>query len=985
MAWGLDTSGQTNVPPGLSNAVAIAAGDKFSLALKSDGTVAAWGAGDRGQTNVPFGLTNVVAISAGSQHALARLTDGSVVAWGDNAKGQTNVPGTVKSGVAVAAGDVFSIAISGSAPPFITTPLFSRSVLLGRSNSFSATITGSGPLSLRWARNNVPIVGATQTVLSLNPVQLEDAGVYSIVATNEFGTASASASLVVTQIGLWGTNSTFDPKGFGIMDVPPTLTNIATISAGRVHVVALKNDGTVLAWGGPSQQVIQVPPDLSNVVQVAAGNGFSLALTAQGNVTGWGINSLVNLQNFPDLKNIKAIAAGSDHALALRKDGTVVAWGNNFYGQTNIPSQLSNVVCIAASFSHSMALRADGRIVSWGGNVPAVTNVPPDATNVVDLAGSSGVSVSHTLALRSDGSLLGWGYPNDAIYIPTNLSKVATMAASPLNNVACFTDGRVLSWGDNWSGRTNLPPDLSGAVDVAAAEGATAVLIGAGPPFITTPVPDRTVASGCAVLVGAYATGTLPISYQWRFEGKDIPGQTSPVLAIEKAGFNDSGKYDLVVSNRLGTSISPEMVLQVVPVLITDSPQSQNALVGSEANLSVVATGENLRYQWQFNGKNLTGATNNVLNLDPLFLSKVGTYRVLVSNDFGSATSREASLQVGQIALWGALPATPMLPPNLTNIIGIAAGVGLGTALSSDHILLPYNEPSVIGVAWHEYGMVLREDGSALSITYGGVQRDVLASSNIVSVCVGRTHSLGLTADGKVLAWGWDRFGETVVPPDLSNTVAIAAGEAHSVALLADGSVRVWGDNRFGQLNVPSNLTNVIAISARGMHSLALRSDGSAVSWGAYQNESYTQDLISPPAMTNVIAISAGSEHDLALTSEGNVVAWGLNPSGQTNVPASVAGNIIAISAGAFHSMALAAERAPLQRAPLLNPTVVPGKAASFAIESEVNRVYRLEFKDSLEDPDWKALPLVAGTGNPITLLDSAPSTVCRFYRVRRW
>ena len=263
----------------------------------------------------------------------------------------------------------------------------------------------------------------------------------------------------------------------------------------------------------------------------------------------------------------------------------------------------------------------------------------------------------------------------------------------------------------------------------------------------------------------------------------------------------------------------------------------------------------------------------------------------------------------------------------------------------------------------------------------------MLASSNIVSVCVGRTHSLGLTADGKVLAWGMDTFGETIVPPDLTNAVAIAAGEAHSVAMLADGSVRTWGDNRFGQLNAPPDLTNAIAISARGLHSLALRSDGSAVSWGSYQNVYYIMDLISPPAMTNVIAISAGSEHGLALTSEGKVLAWGLDFLGQTNMPAAVAGNsnIIAISAGAFNSMALAAERAPLQRAPLLNPTVAPGRAASFAIESEVNRVYRLEFKDSLEDPDWKALPLVAGTGKPITLLDPAPSTACRFYRVRRW
>ena len=77
-----------------------------SLALKSDGTVVAWGYNYYGQTNVPSGLTNVVAIAGGYYHSLALKSDGTVVAWGYNDYGQTNVPSGLTNVVAIAGGVV---------------------------------------------------------------------------------------------------------------------------------------------------------------------------------------------------------------------------------------------------------------------------------------------------------------------------------------------------------------------------------------------------------------------------------------------------------------------------------------------------------------------------------------------------------------------------------------------------------------------------------------------------------------------------------------------------------------------------------------------------------------------------------------------------------------------------------------------------------------------------------------------------------------
>ena len=110
LAWGENFSGQlgdgttngrlTPVPvAGLTDVVAVAAGDSHSLALKSDGSAWAWGANYSGQlgdgtTNdqtlaVPVAtLTDVVAIAAGESHSLALRSDGSGWAWGANYSGQ---------------------------------------------------------------------------------------------------------------------------------------------------------------------------------------------------------------------------------------------------------------------------------------------------------------------------------------------------------------------------------------------------------------------------------------------------------------------------------------------------------------------------------------------------------------------------------------------------------------------------------------------------------------------------------------------------------------------------------------------------------------------------------------------------------------------------------------------------------------------------------------------------------------------------------
>jgi len=92
------------------------------------------------------------------------------------------------------------------------------------------------------------------------------------------------------------------------------------------------------------------------------------------------------------------------------------------------------------------------------------------------------------------------------------------------------------------------------------------------------------------------------------------------------------------------------------------------------------------------------------------------------------------------------------------------------------------------------------------------------------NIAAGFFNSLALRADGTVIAWGLNNFGQTNVPAGLSNVVGIAAGWHHSLAFMSDGTVVGWGAGMFladppdsfnyGQATAPAGLSNVVAIAA---------------------------------------------------------------------------------------------------------------------------------------------------------------------------
>jgi len=341
--------------------------------------------------------------------------------------------------------------------PFIATPFQEQTVFLGRPICFSATVWGEAPFTYQWQLNTTNLAndnrisGADTASLCIAVAHFDDIGEFTLTANNAYGTANqAIARLSVTPVCAWGISSQ--------AQVPAGTSNAVAIAAGDDHSLALRADGTVVAWGGRNWYgQTDVSPQATNVIAIAAGGNHSLALRADGTAVGWGINLYGQTDVPPQATNLIAIAAGYNHSLALRADGTVVGWGQNSWGQTAAPSQATNVIAIAAGRDHSLALRADGTVVAWGRNTSGQTNVPSFLTNVVAIAGGR----NHSLALVETGRRTPLRFDPAALRIETDGSlHVRLLGASGRGPVIVLASPDLITWTPVF---TNAP--VAGSVD----------------------------------------------------------------------------------------------------------------------------------------------------------------------------------------------------------------------------------------------------------------------------------------------------------------------------------------------------------------------------------------------------------------------------------------------------------------------------------------------------------------------------------------
>ena len=689
------------------------------------------------------------------------------------------------------------------------------------------------------------------------------------------------------------------------------------------------------------------------IVGISAGESHSVARCSDGTVAAWGRNFFGQLGNETTTDSSIAVAvstAGLRPGERLMEAGSGPTAAHSVAAIGTVPPPLATTLPAAAVADNRATLHGSasaqgsastvwfeyGLTTGYGNSVAAVPaaigGIDPVSVELALENLLSGTTYHFRMVAANDG---GTGVGEDVTFTTGDLSSLAALTPSAGVLTPSFAGSRL-----DYSLMLPFADDRVTLTPVCVHEGATVTVNG------------QAVASGSASEPLPLAVGETALTVV--VTGADTTtAQTYRVAVVrlpESFGFAAASDVPLSVSRLVASGMAPPVVLSYAPVPGTSLTLVRVAgtepIWGRFANLApgqeIYMSFEGIYYPFIVNYR---GGSGNDLVLE------WGNHRPLSwggnsSGSLGDGGTASSSLPVPVFAggaLWG------------RQVTAVSSSNTHTLALCADGTVAAWGDSyyGQLGVAG------LRSSNVPVRVNPSGA----LAGKRVIAVDAGRIHSLALCDDGTLAAWGENSAGQlgnnTTVTSALSvqvdaggvlagqRVVAISAGGGHSLALTADGWVAAWGSNSSGQLGIGTTTNakapmwvdrsgalagkRVVAISAGDSHSLALCSDGKLVTWGAngsgqLGNNSTTTSSV--PVLTRTgafagktpVAIACGENHNLVLCSDGSLVTWGANGSGQlgnngttnSQVPvavspsAALAGkSIVKIVAGITHNLVL--------------------------------------------------------------------------------
>ena len=452
------------------------------------------------------------------------------------------------------------------------------------------------------------------------------------------------------------------------------------------------------------------------------------------------------------------------------------------------------------------------------------------------------------------------------------------------------------------------------------------------PPAITSSPQNGVVPQDLEVTFAVTATGTEPLSYQWRLDGQPLVGASGTNCTVTSAQCTNAGSYDVVVTNAGGNITSSVAVLTVVsPPLLVYPPTNQSVLIGQAASFSVTATndcGGAPAYQWLHAGTNLAGATATSLNITNAQASNEGPYTVVVTNLGGSLTSAVATLTFNGPPAISSSPAAQFLVRGADALFSVRALGSAPLAYQWRHARVPLADAT--NSVWTRTNVQCGDIGGY----------DVVVTNALGSV----TSSLALLA--------------VASPPDFvslptDQTVAVGQTAAFSVSATNDcGSAPTYqwqhaGTNLAGATARTLTITGAQTADA-GAYTAVARNFG-----GALTSAVATLTVLVPPAIssgpTNQLSV-AGANVLFSVTATGSAplgYQWRLagvvvadatdSDYARTNIQCGDAGayEVIVTNAGGGVTSSVALLRVvspPLLAEPPTNQTIIMGQPAIFSV-----------------------------------------------------
>ena len=932
---------------------------------------------------------NFIGTNVTGTAAVPNVREGVFInAVGNTVGGVTNTPGT-------GAGNV----ISGNALEGVHLGTFFGGVSTGNrvfGNMIGLNAAGNAALpNLRGvlidggAKNNfigTSVTGA-RNVISGNTehgIYIADAGTTgnrvegNFIGTNAAGTAALGNKFDGVLIRNAATNNTIGGTTAGARNI---------ISGNGVPGRAGRS-GVVIADAGTSGNSVlgnYIGQDKSGAVALGnTGNGVSLTLAANSNTIG-------------------GTTAGARNIISGNYMGVIVGAGGGGGGNNN--SVLGNYVGTNAAGTAAIGNGAYGIAVADGSNHTITGNLVSGNRDVGILVFGSNANTIRTnlVGVAADGTT-ALGNVGNGIDIKGNNNIIGGVAAGQANTIAFNTGVGVSVQDDNEQGGISVGNSIRGnsihdngglgidlglngvsANDANDADGGAnnlqnypaltlATQSGAGQNLVLQGTLNST--AGRTFTVEAFANDAADPSgfgEGQTYLGSFVVGNGTFNQSLAFAG-NAANTFISLTATDNTSGDSSEfsravLVTQPVAITVTVNPNSVTLNIGATQQFNATVTGTtNQNVIWSVDG----GAANGTITAAGLYTAPAtpGTYIVRATSVADNTVSGTATVTVVSTAT-----GTPLLgwgynqfgsvgdgsninrpSPVTVNIIRNARLIDSG---GSHNLAVAGN----VLYAWGDNDSGQLGDGTRTSRNQPVVIAlpTGISAANLKAIACGWYHSLALTNDNRVLAWGLNKDGQCGVTPDspryitaprlvagLANIAQIAGGTIHSLALDSNGKVWAWGNNFYGQLGngtaqninatpkIVANLPKAKSISAGAGHSIALLSDGTAKAWGwnfygqlgdgfsGYQGNGDERVSAVPVTVKNVASgtqLSAGYAHNLILKSDGTLLSWGNNFYGQlgrstssandglaanvTDISGAVFGNVQTISAGSGHNLVI--------------------------------------------------------------------------------
>jgi Immunoglobulin domain/Immunoglobulin I-set domain len=522
-----------------------------------------------GNQTVTAGQTATFSVSATGTAPLSYL-------WrknGANISGATSNSFTTPATTTADSGSTFSVVVTNSAgsatsnnatltvnaaavAPSITSQPASQTVTAGQTATFSASATGTAPMSYQWRKNGASITGATSSSYTTPATTTADSGsTFSVVVTNSAGSASSNNATLTVNAAAVAPSITSQPGNQTV-----TSGQIATFSVSATGTAPLsyqwRENGLYIT--GATSSSYTTPATTT----ADSGATFSVVVTnSAGSVTSNNATLTVNTAAVaPSITSQPAnqtVTVGQTASFTVSASGTAplsYQWRKNNANITGATSSAYTTPTTTTADSGStfsvMVTNSAGSATSNNAilNVNAAAVAPSITTQPANQSVTAGQAATFTVSTTGTAPMSYQWRKNGTSITGATSNSYSTPATSTTDSGSTFSVVISNSAGSATSNNATLTVNQAAAVA----------------PTVTTQPVNQTVAAGQTATFSVLASGTAPLSYQWRKNGTNITGATSSSYTTAATTTADTGStFSVVVNNSAGSAASNNATLTV--------------------------------------------------------------------------------------------------------------------------------------------------------------------------------------------------------------------------------------------------------------------------------------------------------------------------------------------------------------------------------------------------------------------------------------